>query len=409
MLNNIIEHFKDELSLYFDLDFLDCLNGNNSQKAYHTYLAEIKEEYSGLMPDNSSVIIKELSKEQLPVYKMISANWNPHLETIFGIITDESDTEYSLSISEFVNKPSSLAYDTLPKDKQITTRFLTLEQYINSFGCLSEKEALILMHELCDALSVLHENHMIHGDISPKNVLLTDKFKWDDEYKSFNGIHNTVSVKLIDFDISGNIQFANHTVTHAMGTLNYAAPDILNFTNATDRADIYSLGCLLYFMLTGYSPKDRDSPKLFKVCSYTVNHIFNTCTADYEIRYSNIKHLTKDIEKELSYPDKLFFNILRKFPGFQTNNPPKNLIAFHLYVLIPISFIFDYPGIKTYIYTAISAVLIFLFGCDLFYIGDYVPRYRYLCSIIPGLRYIIKLSLILFIMICIFAIMFPSA
>ena len=79
---------------------------------------------------------------------------------------------------------------------------------------------------------------MIHGDISPKNVLLTDKFNWDNEFKIFNGIHNQVSVKLIDFDISRNIQYANHTVTHAVGTLNYAAPDILNFTNATDRIDI---------------------------------------------------------------------------------------------------------------------------------------------------------------------------
>lgn len=250
MLGKTIKHFKDELSLYFDFDFLDCLNNTNSAKFYHTYLAEIKNEHSNLEPDKSSVIIKELSKEQLPVYKTISENWNPHLETVFGIISDNDNPNYALSISEFIDKPSFLDYASLPKDKKITTRFLTLEQYINSFGCLSEKESLILIHQLCDALAVLHKNHMIHGDISPKNVLLTDKFNWDNEFKIFNGIHNQVSVKLIDFDISRNIQYANHTVTHAVGTLNYAAPDILNFTNATDRIDIYSLGCLLYFMLT---------------------------------------------------------------------------------------------------------------------------------------------------------------
>lgn len=408
MLGKTIKHFKDELSLYFDFDFLDCLNNTNSAKFYHTYLAEIKNEYSNLAPDKSSVIIKELSKEQLPVYKTISENWNPHLETVFGIISDNANPNYALSISEFIDKPSSLDYASLPKDKKITTRFLTLEQYINSFGCLSEKESLILIHQLCDALAVLHKNHMIHGDISPKNVLLTDKFNWDNEFKIFNGIHNQVSVKLIDFDISRNIQYSNHTVTHAVGTLNYAAPDILNFTNATDRIDIYSLGCLLYFMLTGCSPKDRNAPPLSKICSYTANHIFNTCTASYEIRYHNIHQLVKDIEKELSYPDKLFFNIIRKFPGFQTNYPPKNMIAFHLYAFVPISLIFDHSGTKTYIFSAIFVAVIYLFGCNLFYIGDRIPRYKYLCSIIPGLRYIIKISLILLIMLIISAIMFPQ-
>ena len=188
MLGKTIKHFKDELSLYFDFDFLDCLNNTNSAKFYHTYLAEIKNEHSNLAPDKSSVIIKELSKEQLPVYKTISENWNPHLETVFGIISDNDNPNYALSISEFIDKPSSLDYASLPKDKKITTRFLTLEQYINSFGCLSEKESLILIHQLCDALAVLHKNHMIHGDISPKNVLLTDKFNWDNEFKIFNKI-----------------------------------------------------------------------------------------------------------------------------------------------------------------------------------------------------------------------------
>ena len=217
-----------------------------------------------------------------------------------------------------------------------------------------------------------------------------------------------MSVKLIDFDISRNIQYANHTVTHAVGTLNYAAPDILNFTNATDRIDIYSLGCLLYFMLTGCSPKDRNAPPLSKICSYTANHIFNTCTASYEIRYHNIHQLVKDIEKELSYPDKLFFNIIRKFPGFQTNYPPKNMIAFHLYAFVAISLIFDHSGTKTYIFSAIFVAVIYLFGCNLFYIGDRIPRYKYLCSIIPGLRYIIKIFLISLIMLIISAIMFPQ-
>ena len=63
MLEKTIKHFKNELSLYFDFDFLDCLNNTNSAKFYHTYLAEIKNEYSNLAPDKSSVIIKELSKE----------------------------------------------------------------------------------------------------------------------------------------------------------------------------------------------------------------------------------------------------------------------------------------------------------------------------------------------------------
>lgn len=408
MLGKTIEHFKDELSLYFDLDFLDCLNNDNPSKSYHTYIAEIKNNHSNLVPNKSSVIIREVSQKQLPVYKTISENWNPHLETVFGIITDEKNPDYSLSISEFIDKPSSLDYASLPKDKKITTRSLTLEQYVNSFGCLSEKEALIFMHQICEALSVFQENNILHNDISPKNVLLTDKFKWDNEFKKINGIHNKVSVKLIDFDISCNVQYENHTVTQVAGTLKYAAPDILNFKKPTDSNDIFYLGCLLYFMLIGYSPKEHNAISLSKTCSYTVNHIFNTCTEDYEIRYHSVQELAKDIEKELCYPDKLFFNILRKFPGFRTNYPPKNMIAFHFYAIIPILVIIENPGLKTYIYFAISIVLILLFGCDFFYLGDHIPRYRYLCKVFPKLRSIIKLALLLFIMLILFVYMFPG-
>ena len=86
MLGNTIQHFADDLSVYFDFDFLDRLSIRRKQ--YHTYLANIKKEQAISMPEHTSVILKELSPRQLPIYDTISKNWNPHLETIFGILTD---------------------------------------------------------------------------------------------------------------------------------------------------------------------------------------------------------------------------------------------------------------------------------------------------------------------------------
>lgn len=389
MLGNTIQHFADNLSVYFDFDFLDRLSIRRKQ--YHTYLANIKKEQTISMPDHTSVILKELSPEQLSIYNIIAKNWNPHLETIYGILTDSKNPQYSLSVNEFIPRPTSLPYAALPANRSIKTRFLTLEQYIQSFGCLSEKDALIFLDQLCDALSTLHENHLIHGDISPKNILLTDALPIEASFSKVPGIHQHISVKLIDFDISRTFQFTNHTVTHAVGTLPYAAPDVINFKTATDRLDIYSLGCIFFFMLTGKSPKEGNVSGLLRNYSKAVRKIFSNCTANYEIRYRNVKQLRKDIKYYFIYPDTRFFHFLQKIPGFRTGSPTKMLIATETYSLFIPYCLSDLQHNQFFICLLLVP---FIVGFDVFHIGELFPRYQQLCRILPAIQYVISFVII---------------
>lgn len=335
MSEKIIEKFYEELDSYIDFELLDCLNDYSDgwQKEYHVYLAELKKEHLQTEPKQSTIILRELSEAQFKIYDTLASKyrWNPYLEVIFGVLSkSESDTEkYYLGVGEFVSRPTSLDYHLLPKELAVETRFLTLEQYVESFGCLSEREALVFLYQLCEGVSLLRQEDFVHGDITPRNILLTDRLIDDKDFMHLSGIHQRISVKLIDFDITKSVQISNHAITSIFGTLPYVAPEVVDFKNPTNRADIYSLGCILCYMLTGISPKDAGWQEKSKGWSEGVSHIFENCTASYELRYSSPSRMKKDIRKLLVYPNNRFCNIIGKIPGFRSGNPVKMVISTH--------------------------------------------------------------------------------
>lgn len=335
MSEKIIEKFYEELDPYIDFELLDCLNDDSDgwQKEYHVYLAELKKEYLQTEPKRSTIILRELSEAQFKIYDALASKyrWNPYLEVIFGVLSkSESDTEkYYLGVGEFVPRPASLDYHLLPKELAVETRFLTLEQYVESFGCLSEREALVFLYQLCEGVSLLRQEDFVHGDITPRNILLTDRLIDDKDFMHFSGIHQRISVKLIDFDIAKSVQISNHAITSVFGTLPYVAPEVIDFKNPTNRADIYSLGCILCYMLTGISPKDAGWQEKSKSWSRGVSRIFENCTANYELRYSSPSKMKKDIRKLLVYPDNCFCHIIEKIPGFRSGNPVHMVLSIH--------------------------------------------------------------------------------
>ena len=134
------------LQPYIDLDFLDELSAPRQKKDgnfYSIYTAELQPEYATLAPDRSSVILKEISPEQAVIYEKLSTVWNPYTETIFGVISADNQC---ISINEFIRKPTSLTY---PSRILAEKRSLSLEDYINNYGCLSETEAIIFLIQLC--------------------------------------------------------------------------------------------------------------------------------------------------------------------------------------------------------------------------------------------------------------------
>lgn len=97
-------------------------------------------------------------------------------------------------------------------------------------------------------------------------------------------------------------------VTTVAGTNPYAAPEILDYQTPTDRVDIYSLGCVFAFMLTGKSPKQMSREEFQSSLSKSVRKIINKCTADYSRRYKDVTHLKKTFPLFCPLPQCLFRN-----------------------------------------------------------------------------------------------------
>jgi serine/threonine protein kinase len=117
-------------------------------------------------------------------------------------------------------------------------------------GPLSLDEALRIALEIASALEHMHKQGVIHRDLKPENVLLDSEGK----------------VRLTDFGLAAMSGSVRLTATGVIvGTPGYIAPEIVTGQGVTDRADLWALGALLYFMLTGRPPFDvRDPASYFR-------------------------------------------------------------------------------------------------------------------------------------------------
>ncbi len=120
----------------------------------------------------------------------------------------------------------------------------TLKSRINRVGPLDIQEALAYAIEVARGLTVAHARKMVHRDIKPQNVLI------DAEGRA----------KLTDFGISRQLEQDGMTATgRVLGTTDYVAPEQAMGRGADQRSDIYSLGVVLFEMLTGSVPFQADS------------------------------------------------------------------------------------------------------------------------------------------------------
>jgi serine/threonine protein kinase len=120
----------------------------------------------------------------------------------------------------------------------------TLKARINRIGPLDVQEALAYAIEIARGLTVAHARRMVHRDIKPQNVLI------DAEGRA----------KLTDFGISRQLEQDGMTATgRVLGTTDYVAPEQAMGRGADQRSDIYSLGVVLFEMLSGHVPFQADS------------------------------------------------------------------------------------------------------------------------------------------------------
>jgi serine/threonine-protein kinase len=177
----------------------------------------------------------------------------------------------------------------------------TLKQRINRIGALDVQEALAYAIEVARGLTVAHNRNMVHRDIKPQNVLI------DSEGRA----------KLTDFGISRQLEQDGMTATgRVLGTTDYVAPEQAMGHPVDQRSDVYSLGVVLYEMLTGQVPFTADSqvgvamkhvneelpdvqqhrPELSAAAAHVVEH---ATAKDPAERYQQVSALIEDLSTAL--------------------------------------------------------------------------------------------------------------
>ncbi len=120
----------------------------------------------------------------------------------------------------------------------------TLKQLLQKRGALTLTEVIDIMCQLTDGLAHAHEAYIIHRDIKPQNIMIED-----------NGL-----VKITDFGIAMALNSTQLTQTNSvMGSVHYLPPEQANGKGSTVKSDIYSLGILMYELLTGSVPFKGDT------------------------------------------------------------------------------------------------------------------------------------------------------
>ncbi len=121
---------------------------------------------------------------------------------------------------------------------------ITLKEYIQQQGVVSHREAVFFIMQVLRALQHAHDKGIVHRDIKPQNILLLE-----------NGV-----IKVTDFGIARFFASETRTMTDsAIGSVHYISPEQARGDVTNDKADIYSVGVMLYEMLTGKLPFESDN------------------------------------------------------------------------------------------------------------------------------------------------------
>ena len=121
---------------------------------------------------------------------------------------------------------------------------ITLKQYMEKKGCLNWKETLHFAMQIAKALEHAHSRGVVHRDIKPHNVMVLK-----------NG-----SVKVADFGIARMMSKGDTLTKEALGSVHYISPEQAKGGRVDNRSDIYSLGVVMYEMMSGRPPYEGDSP-----------------------------------------------------------------------------------------------------------------------------------------------------
>ncbi|WZL74790.1 Stk1 family PASTA domain-containing Ser/Thr kinase [Clostridiaceae bacterium 35-E11] len=188
----------------------------------------------------------------------------------------------------------------------------TLKQIIKSKGYLDPNETINIGKQIALALQHAHNNHIVHRDIKPHNILITDDGR----------------VKVTDFGIARAVTSSTVTNTgNVIGSVHYFSPEQARGGYIDEKSDLYSLGIVLYEMATGKVPFEGESP-----ISIALKHIheeiappslinkdipkalediiLKATQKDQSKRYTDTKEIYEDLNEALQHPMGDFVKII---------------------------------------------------------------------------------------------------
>jgi serine/threonine-protein kinase len=158
-----------------------------------------------------------------------------------------------------------------------------LEQILKARGTIPWQVVVELTVQLCEALQYAHDHGVVHRNLKPSNLMITDRGR----------------VKLIDFGIAKDLDEPTLTATgRTYGTAAYMAPEQIRGTPAVShKTDLYALGVLVYQLLTGQLPFEGSSPVVMMY-----NHL-NTPVPRPSVRLAKIPRALDDLVVQLMAKD----------------------------------------------------------------------------------------------------------
>ena len=197
---------------------------------------------------------------------------------------------------------------------------ITLKEYINKQGTLRWKDAVYLTIQVLRALQHAHDKGIVHRDVKPQNIMLLP-----------DG-----TIKVTDFGIARFARSEHKTMTDkAIGSVHYISPEQARGEQTDEKADIYSVGVMLYEMLTGRLPFEAESAVSVAIMQLQQEPVkprdinnsipvgleqitMHAMQKDINKRYKSAAEMLRDLEEFRRSPDMVF-----EYNYFVDNEPTK--------------------------------------------------------------------------------------